>query len=111
MPSVDMAHARTAERDPNRAAEELCNQLGSAKPKLVVMYASRDRDQRALNRAVRERLPAGTRLVGATTGGEIDRDGMHAQYDGEAGAITRQFVARRDHFLAAVSSPTRPTLR
>jgi hypothetical protein len=78
MPSVDMAHARTAERDPNRAAEELCNQLGSAKPKLVVMYASRDRDQRALNRAVRERLPAGTRLVGATTGGEIDRDGMHA---------------------------------
>ena len=34
-----------------------------------------------------------------------------AQHDGEAGAITRQFVARRDHFLAAVSSPTRPTLR
>jgi hypothetical protein len=73
-----MAHARTAERDPNRAAEDLCNQLGSAKPKLVVMFASRDRDQRALNRAVRERLPSGTRLVGATTGGEIDRDGMHA---------------------------------
>ncbi len=42
---------------------------------------------------------------------DSDRDGMHAQYDGEAGAITRQFVARRDHFLAAVSSPTRPTLR
>jgi hypothetical protein len=78
MPSVDMAHARTAERDPNRAAEELCTQLGATKPKVVLMFASRDRDQRALNKAVRERLPAGTRLVGATTGGEIDRDGMHA---------------------------------
>lgn len=78
MPSVDLAHARTAERDPKRAAEDLCNQLGSARPKLVVMFASRDRDQRALNVAVRERLPAGTRLIGATTGGEIDRDGMHA---------------------------------
>lgn len=78
MASVEMAHARTAERDAGRAAEDLCNQLGSAKPKLVVMFASRDRDQRELNRAVRERLPAGTRLVGATSGGEIDRAGMHA---------------------------------
>jgi hypothetical protein len=78
MPSVEMAHARTAERDPGPAAEDLCKQLGSAKPKLVVMFASRDRDQRALNRAVRERLPKDTRLVGATTGGEIDRDGMHS---------------------------------
>lgn len=77
MPSVDMAHARTTERDPKKAAEELCNQLGSTKPKLVVMFASRDRDQRALNVAVRERLPSGTRLIGATTGGEIDREGVH----------------------------------
>ncbi|HEX5064316.1 MAG TPA: FIST N-terminal domain-containing protein [Kofleriaceae bacterium] len=72
-----MAHARTSERDPKKAAEELCNQLGSTKPKLVVMFASRDRDQRALNVAVRERLPSGTRLIGATTGGEIDREGVH----------------------------------
>src|SRR5262245_22003535 len=78
MPSVDLAHARTTASDPNAAAEDLCKQLGSAKPKLAVMFASRDRDQRALNRAVRERLPSGTRLVGATTGGEIDREGMHA---------------------------------
>jgi len=77
MPSVDMAHARTSERDPKKAAEALCSQLGSTKPKLVVMFASRDRDQRALNVAVRERLPSGTRLIGATTGGEIDRDGVH----------------------------------
>lgn len=78
MPSVEMVHARTAAREPGPAAEEICNQLGSAKPKLVVMFASRDRDQAALNRAIRERLPKGTRLLGATTGGEIDREGMHA---------------------------------
>ncbi|MBC7978465.1 MAG: FIST C-terminal domain-containing protein [Myxococcales bacterium] len=77
MPSVDMVHARTSARDAAAAAEDLCTQLGSAKPKLVVMFASRDRDQTALNRAVRERLPKDTRLIGATTGGEIDRDGMH----------------------------------
>jgi hypothetical protein len=78
MPSVEMAHARTGARDAAAAAEDLCTQIGSAKPKLVVMFASRDRDQTALNRALRERLPKDTRLLGATTGGEIDRDGMHS---------------------------------
>lgn len=77
MPSVEMVHARTAARDPAAAAEELCNQLGSITPKLVVMFASRDRDQVALNHAMRARLPAGCRLLGATTAGEVDRDGMH----------------------------------
>ncbi|HEU4734582.1 MAG TPA: FIST N-terminal domain-containing protein, partial [Kofleriaceae bacterium] len=78
MPSVEMVHARTVTRDPSAAADDLCMQIGAAKPKLVVMFASRDRDQRALNRALRDRLPTGTRLLGATTGGEIDRDGMHS---------------------------------
>lgn len=78
MHRVDLVHARTAAADPARAAEELCTQLGGTTPKLVVMFASRDRDQLALNRAMRERLPKGTRLIGATTGGEIDREGMHA---------------------------------
>src|SRR5262245_41757088 len=77
MPSVEMIHARTTARDAAAAADDLCKQLGSTKPKLVVMFASRDRDQLELNKAVRERLPAGTRLLGATTGGELDRDGMH----------------------------------
>jgi hypothetical protein len=77
MPSVEMIHARTTAREAAAAAEDLCKQFGSAKPKLVVMFASRDRDQHALNKALRERLPAGTRLLGATTGGEIDREGMH----------------------------------
>jgi hypothetical protein len=78
MPSVEMVHARTGDRDAATAADALCRQFGSVQPKLVVMFASRDRDQLALNRALRERLPKGTRLLGATTGGEIDRDGMHS---------------------------------
>jgi hypothetical protein len=78
MPSVDIVHARTMARSPAVAADELCTQLGSATPKLVAMFASRDRDHMALNRAMRERLPRGTRLIGATTGGEIDREGLHA---------------------------------
>src|SRR5215470_899404 len=77
MPSVNMLHARTLARSPALAADELCAQLGTTVPKLVVMFASRDRDHVALNRALRERLPRGTRLIGASTGGEIDRDGMH----------------------------------
>jgi hypothetical protein len=78
MPKVDMLHARTAARSPAIAADELCMQLGTAVPKLVVLFASRDRDHLALNRALRERLPRTTRLIGASTGGEIDRDGMHS---------------------------------
>jgi hypothetical protein len=72
-----MLHARTMARSPALAADELCARLGTTAPKLVVMFASRDRDHVALNRALRDRLPKGTRLIGATTGGEIDRDGMH----------------------------------
>ena len=78
MASVEMVHARTSVRDPAAAAEDLCRQFGSVKPKFVSLFASRDRDQRALNKALRERLPKDTRLLGATTAGEIDRDGMHA---------------------------------
>jgi hypothetical protein len=77
MPSVELTHARTDVRDPSEAAEDICKQFGSAKPKLVTLFASRDRDQRALNEAVRERLPKDVRLLGATTGGEIDQQGMH----------------------------------
>lgn len=78
MSTIEMAHARSGKRDAASAADDICMQIGGAKPKLIVMFASRDRDQTALNRAVRERLPKETRLLGATTGGEIDRDGMHS---------------------------------
>jgi hypothetical protein len=77
MSSVELVHARTSLTDPDKAAEDLCNQLGSVKPKLVTAFISFDRDQRAVNRALRERLPKGTHLLGATTAGEIDREGMH----------------------------------
>ncbi len=73
-----MQTARTTQLDPIAAAEDLVRQLqGGATPKLVTLFASRDRDQVALNRALRERLPAGTRLVGATTGGELDNQGIY----------------------------------
>jgi hypothetical protein len=77
MPSVEMSHARTSERGAAEAAEALCNQLGSAVPKLVVIFASRDYDHVALNKELRARMPKTTRLLGASTNGEIDRDGMH----------------------------------
>ena len=60
-----------------RAAEDLLKQLGGTIPKLVMMFASRDRDQRALNRAVRERLPKGRGSSARPPRGEIDNNGMH----------------------------------
>lgn len=77
MGSVHMKTARSTLPDPGQVAEDLVAQLGSFRPKLVTLFAERKRDQRALNRALRERLPAGTRLLGATTNGEIDNAGMH----------------------------------
>ena len=78
MAIVKMQTARTTQLDPIAAAEDLVRQLqGGATPKLVTLFASRDRDQLALNRALRERLPPGTRLVGATTGGELDNQGIY----------------------------------
>lgn len=90
MPSVDLIPARTDAADPDAAAEAICQQFGSAKPKLVTLFASRDRDQQALNRALRDRLPKDTRLVGATTAGEIDRAGIH-QGSVVAGALYGDF--------------------
>ncbi|GEL73087.1 FIST signal transduction protein [Myxococcus virescens] len=77
MAQVKMQTARTTLREPDAAAEDLLSQLGSDTPRLVTMFASRERDQHALNRAVRQRLPAGTRLIGATTAGELDNTGIH----------------------------------
>jgi hypothetical protein len=73
-----MQTVRTTQSDPVAAAEDLVRQLEGNRPQLVTLFASRDRDQLALNRAVRERLPPGTRLVGATTAGELDNSGIHS---------------------------------
>jgi hypothetical protein len=77
MPKVQIKSARTMKSDPSEAAEELVNSLGGIEPKLVTLFASCMRDQRALNKAVRERLPKTTRLIGATSSAEIDHDGLH----------------------------------
>ena len=90
MARIQMHSARTELKAPGAAADDLLTQLGDVPPKLVVLFASKEYDQLALNRALRERLPAGTRLVGATTGGEIDNDGMHVG-TAVAGAITGDF--------------------
>lgn len=76
MASIRLTTSRTHRTDPEAAAEELVAGLGEA-PRLVFLFASSDRDQVALNQAIRRRLPAYTRLVGATTECEIDREGMH----------------------------------
>jgi hypothetical protein len=77
MADIRMRTARTHVPEPEAAAEELLRQLGGAVPRLVTLFASRERDQGALNRAVRARLPSGTRLLGATTSGELDNGGFH----------------------------------
>ncbi|WNG33201.1 hypothetical protein F0U61_05915 [Archangium violaceum] len=78
MARVKMQTVRTTQSDPVAAAEDLIRQLEGAAPRLVTLFASRERNQQALNRAVRERLPSGTRLVGATTAGELDNQGIHS---------------------------------
>jgi hypothetical protein len=77
MPKVQMRTARTTQLDPAKAAEELISQIGSFRPVFVTMFASRNRDHVALNGALRERLPQGTRFIGASTAGEIDSEGIH----------------------------------
>jgi hypothetical protein len=77
MASIQLKTARSEAIDPQAIAEDLMRQLGGFQPRLVTLYATRERDQRALNRALRDRLPKDTRLIGATTAGEIDRDGLH----------------------------------
>jgi hypothetical protein len=91
MAQVKMQTARTTLSDPIAAAEDLLRQLeGGETPRLVTLFASRDRDQVALNRALRERLPKETRLVGATTAGELDNQGIH-RGTAVLGALTGDF--------------------
>jgi hypothetical protein len=61
--------------DDARAADDLLDQLGSKEHKIVFAFAARSRDQAALHRALRERLPKTTQLVGASTAGEVTNRG------------------------------------
>jgi hypothetical protein len=90
MPSISFQSARTDLTDPNAAAEALVAALDGPTPRLVTLFASRDRDHTALNRALRERLPRGTRLIGASTTGELDGGGIH-QGSAVLGALSGDF--------------------
>jgi hypothetical protein len=90
MASIQMRSVRTRLKDPVASAEDLLTQLGDITPKLVVLFASRERDHLTLNRALRDRLPKDSRLIGATTAGEIDNAGMHSE-TAVLGALTGDF--------------------
>ena len=75
MPQIDLTSARTHETDAVKAAEALVQSLGGKAPKLAVLFAHSNLDQRALNVALRERLPKGTRLFGASTLSPLDNTG------------------------------------
>ncbi len=77
MPKIRMKSARTTEASDIAAVEQLLTQIEGMSPKLVTLFASFDRDHRNLNKLLRERLPSTTRLIGATSGGEIDQEGIH----------------------------------
>ena len=77
MPRVTLQTARSSKADPAAIADDLMRQLGPGTGKLAMMYAARSHDHHALNEAVRQRLPRSVRLVGASTAGELDREGMH----------------------------------
>jgi hypothetical protein len=78
MAKIQLHTARTGLAHPAACADDLLEQLGGVTPKLAVLFASREHDHAALNQALRERLPKETRLIGATTAGEIDNDGIHS---------------------------------
>lgn len=75
MAQIELSNARTNEADPAKAAEGLLSNLTGKTPKLAIVFAHSSYDQRALNAALRERLPKGTRLIGASTGMPLDNTG------------------------------------
>jgi hypothetical protein len=79
MATIDLKTARTRSPDPSEAATELVEQLERAlggAPKLAIVFATSSYDHPALAKALRERLP-NTRLIGASSAGEIDHEGVH----------------------------------
>jgi hypothetical protein len=83
VPRIAQTSVRTEIKHPSEAAEVLAAGLGD-KPKLVLLFASSRYDHAALNRALRERLSPDTLLIGASSSGEIDANGMH---EGSAMAV------------------------
>lgn len=75
MPQIDFSSSRTQETDPAKAADDLLKNLGGKTPKLAVLFAHSNINQRAINAAMRERLPKGTRLFGGSTLAPLDNTG------------------------------------
>lgn len=75
MSDIAFKTARTAHTDVDEAAEELIRNLDMPALKLVVLFSDSNVDQRALNAAVRARLPKETRVVGSTTMTSLDNTG------------------------------------
>lgn len=77
MSKIALESVRVDLKDPVTMANELVAGLTGAEPRLVVLVADRDTNLPELHRAVRARLPRSTRLIGWSSGGEIDRQGIH----------------------------------
>lgn len=78
MPKVQLKSALSCLSEPEEIADDLIAQIGGSEiPRLITVFSSLPCDNAALNKAIRERLPEDTRIIGATTAGEIDRDGYH----------------------------------
>ncbi|HEU4412234.1 MAG TPA: FIST N-terminal domain-containing protein [Polyangiaceae bacterium] len=77
MAKVTLTTARTAEGEAAAAADELVGALGGARPELAMLFIGSRRDQGAIYRAVRERLPRATKVVAASSDTAIDNAGFH----------------------------------
>jgi hypothetical protein len=75
MSKVDLESTVSTATAPKEIADELLAGLSGGQPKLVAVFASADRDQAALARELRGRLPKEARLVTASTKVPIARSG------------------------------------
>lgn len=77
MPAVHQKTVRTTESKPAEIARALADGIQGITPKVVFVFAGRQVDHAQVHAALRPLLPKGTRVVGASSGGEIDSSGMH----------------------------------
>lgn len=80
MATIELKTVRSGASDPSEAADVLVRALLDAMeqpPRLVLAFVSSERDQAAINAALRERLPSDTRLLGASAAACIDHEGVH----------------------------------
>jgi hypothetical protein len=76
MAQVTMTTARTGRVEAAAAADELAGAIGAARPAFASLFIDSRRDQAAIYRAVRERLPRETKLVAANSDVVVDNAGF-----------------------------------